>query len=321
MTRLARRSGAARRGGRTVAKLAAIAAIAALTVSATSAAAQAFSTAPLAEKAAFPEDGLPAAPVAFVGWLRTNAASVTEGQAAMLREHLYAILSADARRRFAATGATLPARDSVLAALYDLADRMGLPGGALVAASLFPVPKPTAPVAAVDSAFSLGFGHGMFTLAARDRGWRVRFPHYFMLARVQRERLAGGVETDVVVLSTLFAANAPAIGGASQASIMLLSSPNPDDAEFVATWMARLGFAPTLAPAESPLPGAPAYYTRDAAMHLRKNLVILRLRRTTLVAAFIGLDGTYEANRPHFVDVLTSLDVSSGGRRAGAGSP
>ena len=287
-----------------------LAGLAAVGVAATRSGAQAYSTAPLVGAAAFPADGLPTAPIGFVGWLRTNATSPTEGQAAIFREHLYAILSADARSRFAATRKTLPVRDSVLAALYDLADRMGLPGGALVAASLFPPLKPATPFTGIDSAFSLAYGDGMFTLTARDRGWRVRFPHYFMIGRIQRQQGAGGAVTDVVNLSTLFAANAPAISGASQGTILLLGSSKPEDAEFVATWMARLGFPPALDPAESPLPGAPAYYMRDAATQLRKNLVILRLPQATLVAAYIGLDGTYEVNRPHFVDLLKSLHVA-----------
>ena len=58
------------------------------------------------------------------------------------------------------------------------------------------------------------------------------------------------------------------------------------------------------------MPGATAYFTRDAANKLKKNLVIFRLPRATLVAAFAGLNGTYEANRPHFVDVLKTLYVA-----------
>jgi hypothetical protein len=273
------------------------------------AAGQNFSSAPLSAPAAMPSDSLLSTPQAFLDWLRTHDSSAFSSHEQEIREHLYALIGEIARRRFALTHTIdLPMGDSTLAQLFTWADRFGVPGAGDVARAINPqgtgsvTPDP-------GNGFQLSFSGPGFSLATDHGKWMVRFPYFFMIGPTTRQHLANGMDNDVVTLSTLTAANSPPTGGASQATILILSGQTPDLPAYVAFWLRQLQISPADTTA-NPVPQATRSYRHfDASSQLWTELVALRIPSGSLVVVYVGLDGTYQANRPHFLDLLTSLRV------------
>jgi len=270
---------------------------------------QGFSTAPLSTPAAMPSDSLPATARGFLDWLRTQDTATFNSHAQELREHLYALVGGIVRQRFAsAHSIDVPQDDTTLAALFTWADRFGVPGAGEVARAI----SATAPAAMTpdpDDGFQLSLSASAYSLATEHGKWMVRFPYFFMIGATTRQHLANGIDNDVVTLSTLTAANSAAVGGASQATILLLSGQTADLPSYTAFWLQQLQISPTDTIA-NPVPQATRSYRHfDAASHLWTELVALRIPSGSLVVVYIGLDGTYQVNRPHFLDLLASLRV------------
>jgi hypothetical protein len=271
------------------------------------AAGQGFDTLPLTIPVAFPNDSLPHTISEFLVILKHWTPS-TQAHDQLLREHLYALIAQVAKERFIRTHATdLPTRDDTLGELFAWAHRLGVPGAIAVARALTPditdstpLPTPT---------FDLVFAASSFSLVAQQGRWMAHFPYYFMIGMATRQHLNNGLDDDVATLSTLTAANALGVGGASQATILLASAQTKDAPTFTAFWLVQLGItladtAPKLVPQ-----AIRAFRAFDAAANLWKELVVLQIPSGSLIVAYVGLDGTYQANRPHFLDLLGSLRV------------
>lgn len=130
-----------------------------------------------------------------------------------------------------------------------------------------------------------------------------------MVGAITRQRLANGVENDVAMVSTLTAANSEPRGGASQGTILILSAQTPDLPSYVAFWLQHLRMAPTDT-VSNPVPQATRSYRRfDQASGLWTEVVALKVPSGSLLVVYSGSDGTYQVNRPHFLDLLKSLRV------------
>jgi len=284
-------------------------ALVALALLATPADGQGFSTLPLSAPSAMPRDSLPATPLGFVDWLRTRNPATFTGREQLIREHLYALIAQAVKQRFASTQTTEPATgDSALVQLFEWADRFGVHGASDVAKAIGTKPVPPVTPQLTDG-FQLTYSTPAFSLATDNGKWMVRFPYFFMVGDITRQRLANGIENDVATLSTLTAANSEPRGGASQATILILSAQTPDLPSYVAFWLQQLQVAPTDT-VSNPVPQATRAYRRfDTASGLWKEVVALQIPSGSMIVAYIGLDGTYQVNRPHFLDVLRSLRV------------
>jgi len=270
---------------------------------------QGFSSAPLSVPSAMPSDSLPGTPRAFLDWLRAQDPSAFTDREQQVREHIYALIADVVKQRFASTQATdLPRGDSTLAQLFAWADRFGVPGAHDVAQAIGAQPAAAATPHPGDG-FQLSFSAPVFSLATEYGKWMVHFPYFFMIGTTTRQRLANGIENDVATLSTLTAANSAPRGGASQATILLLSAQTADLPSYVAFGLQQLQMtaADTIS---NPVPQATRTYRRfDPESRLWKELVALKIPSGSMVVAYIGLDGTYQSNRAHFLDLLTSLRV------------
>ena len=275
-----------------------------LTVSGTSASAQKFSSDPLQNRIAHPKDSLPDTWPAFKVWLQQQSALSAE-QLPGVRERLYAYISADARQRAASGRELIPVPgDSLLQDLFNWADRLGVPGSALVAQKL---DGSRSDSAQTSPGFTISFD-SLYTLVAVEEGWRIRLPYYFMIGATTRQTLANGVETSVAIISTLFAQDSTEIPGASQATIFIVSALT-SPAELTAFWLGQLSIQPTETMPTPTRSALRAYRARDAAIRMTKELVVFAPAGRTILFMYVGRDGTYEANRPHFIDVLNTLMV------------
>jgi len=270
---------------------------------------QGFSPAPLLAPSAMPRDSMPDTPRAFFEWVQGQDSSTIAARGQQIREHLYALIALVVKQRFASTRATeLPTGDTTLAQLFEWADGFGVLGAAEVARAIGVWSRPSV-APQLSEGFQLSFTAPAFSLTADYGKWIVRFPYFFMVGTVTRQRLANGLESDVATLSTLTAANSTGIGGASQATILILSAQTSDLPSYVAFWLQQMQIAPTDTVA-NPIPNATRSYQHfDGRSRLWKEVVALKIPSGSLVVAYIGLDGTYQANRPHFLDLLSSLRV------------
>jgi hypothetical protein len=275
------------------------------------ASAQEYDTSPLATPATLPRDGLPASQAEFTHWLELNAAKVPPVEQAAVREHVYALISAQVKARVAAGFAAFPReRDSALADLFFWGDRLGVFGAYRVGRALDPERPHLAPSNLVPPAFEIKADSGYFTLTSSRRpAWSIRFPYYFMLGAVAHQRMGTDLDGDVVVLSTLFAPNDPKIGGASQATVLLVAVDSLQGTRAATYWLKNLALDTNPAP-QSLLSGGITYEGYDAALSMRKEMVSLPVPGGILLIAYLGLDGTFEANHPHYLNLLHSIQIN-----------
>lgn len=265
-------------------------------------------TDPLRQPTAWPDNDLPRS-VGPMGKLldQKRRTGLDHGEREPLREQIYAIVTDVVRRQYASTGsAGVPSPDSTLASLFVEADRYGVVNASPIAHELGIHSRPLSTPA---QEFALELTGDRFTLSSTLGRWRVRFPWYFMLwdaERVEQER----TDTfDVVSLSTLTAANTPAVGGASQATILIVSGETDSIAAFTKRWLLTFGLYPSDS-APKAVPRALATYARfDRPRHMRMEVSVFKIPSGSLMVGYFGLEGTFEANRQAYLDLLGTLQV------------
>jgi len=267
-------------------------------LSLTGAHAQDWSEAPFRTPTPVPRDGLPPDREAFLRWLAQSSATLTQQDAQRAQVRLYTYISELAKHQ----GGRFPApTDTAAFAIFRAAASLGAPGADLVARALYPHPERLPAPAAVPS-FHLTFQPPLFKLASDDGSWGVCYPYYFMAAPAGRQRPTNGALTEIVILSTLTAPDqGPA--GSSQATIMLAAAPLADSARHVNAWLTQFGLWPTSPPSGAP---AGAWYAGAPGEPMNRLAVIERLPKRILILVYLGLSGTFESNRPHFFNVLTT---------------
>ena len=261
--------------------------------------AQAWDPAPFRSATPIPRDGLPPERSAFLAWLASALGSLTQEDAQRAQERLYTYISAIAKQR---TGRFPQVTDTIALSLFRSAASIGVAGADQVARALNPHPE-RLPAAGTVPDFRLSLHPPLFTLASDDGSWGVCFPYYFMAAPAGRQRPSSGVLTELVVLSTLVAPDRGP-SGSSQATILLAAASIADSAKHVTAWLTQFDLHPTSAPLEDP---AGIWYESPPGDPMHRLAVIQRLPKRVLVAVFLGLDGTFESNRPHLFNVLATI--------------
>jgi len=269
-------------------------------------------TATLAQAAALTPRELAQEQRQFMAWLQTNGASLPPDQLQGAREHLYFLVGSAARAQLRATGRLFPPRDTLgLAEMLDEGTRLGLPGAGVVARALIGAgaAEHLAPPVLPAAPFHLSFSAPEYTLRSAH-GWSVRFPYYFMIGGLQVSMPNNGVETEMIVLSTLFADHR-GLPGRSQATLLLLGAMPNDTSAFYAFWLnaVQLGAADRVS--ETLLPGSTTYRGFDTARSMNKELVTLTRGRMAFVLVYSGLPGTFEMNRADARAVFESLSVET----------
>jgi hypothetical protein len=275
----------------------------------TSSAAQGYPEAPLR----LPVDTGHASAGAILRWLRQQEAPPPEALA-RAREDLYGIAADRLRARVAAGGpAWKGAPDTLLAATFDVAARAGAIGARRVGHTLLPgVITDEQLVAPAHT--TLAFEAPVFRLTDVKQGWEVTFPFYYMISQVARQPLADGREYLVVMLSTLDAPHSPAGTGRSQATILLVASPDGTVDQLVDFWRGQLGMSsgPQTLPPGLNVPGARYYVGYDAPQSLRKAFLVLPATQGAVGVAYIGREGAYQANEADYHEFVRRLAASRG---------
>ena len=195
-----------------------------------------------------------------------------------------------------------------LAQLFEHAARLGVHGAAQVARALPLRPEDAIGQAPpVPDSMSVEFAPPLLRVSSARGGWSLEVPYYYMISEV-RSFEAGGMPTESVMISTLFAAHEDGVS-TSQSTILLTWSPTERHDDFGRFWLIRMGIAPDDRVADSPREGATTYRTYDEENDIHTEAVLFRTARGPMMVAYLGNTGPFAANRPNFLDFLAHLRV------------
>ena len=260
----------------------------------------------LAAANTFPATELAERQARFVAWLDSAGARVGAEDRMSLWESIYYLIGSAAQAQHQRTGALFPRRDTLgLAALYEHAARLESPGAALVALALRDqAGKAAEPQAMPGGTMRLAFRAPEYTLVS-SRGWSIRFPYWMMIATAQTSVPANGLSTETIMLSTLFATDSSP-KGRSQATIMINAAAAADSARFVPFWLQALGVRESdRAPGDAK--EGTTYRQYDPRYRMHKEIAVRRRGDVLVIFAYLGLPGTFQANREEFEALLASL--------------
>lgn len=146
----------------------------------------------------------------------------------------------------------------------------------------------------------------MLTLESKRGEWTVAIPYYFMIWNLSEFDAKEGPRTQLVSISTA-ASTHEGLDGHSQATLMLLAGPGADPAEFETYWRAGLGFAGDEPFQELPVSDLKSRRRFDAAANVHSEYTTWQTKSGPILVAYMGMNGTYQSNRPNFIDFLRSL--------------
>ncbi len=242
-------------------------------------------------------------------WLNENYDRLTDEQLKGPREHLYYLIDSHIKYIYSNGSKILPSEhDLILQILFSWAERLGVYGGALAYNA---VKSPNAPEMEphlnMPSSMSIDLEDDLFVIRSDVHGWRVNVPYYFMTWLMNDFAATNGMPTQLVSLSTGAARDATETGH-SQATIMLIFSPSADFEEFTQFWTDGFGIDSKAERLELGAKGLQSLYKFDAASKLHTEVTLWKGGTGLYAVAYLGMDGAYEWNRPHFLDFLNALD-------------
>lgn len=243
-------------------------------------------------------------------WLLNNASRMPPERLPAAREHLFSLIDSVVRRRYARDGELYSENDDpALRMLFFWAEKLGVYGGSLVLNGLLGSEKPFIQEAFPPESFSLALDGTEFTLTSNLGGWSASYPYNFMLWGLKDSATDDGPSVQRVTLSTGFARH-EGQKGYSQATIMLVYAPSGDLAELERSVHDYFSIPPDSTPFEIELSGLFAHKYFDEGTNLHVEYVRVDPGEGMYVVVYSGIDGSYQWNRPHFVDFLRSLTAS-----------
>jgi hypothetical protein len=267
-----------------------------------------YSTRPL-EKAVIEPAEVLLDSIAFNDWLNANYAKLDAESMPGPREHLYYLIDSQVKSIYARDHVVRPVikNDPTLELLFSWSDRLHVYGGGLVKAALKPNALPDAPtVTHVPDGFGLSLRDDMLVLDSKTGQWSVSVPYYFMIWEIGEAVPTDGPKTQVVALST-GAARHVGQEGYSQATVMILFGPGGDEASFTHYWAKQLGFTGDELEESLDVRSLKSHRRYDETRNMRHEYVTWSAPKGQFVVAYSGINGTYQWNRPNFLDLLRSI--------------
>lgn len=265
-----------------------------------------YSAVPLREPSALSAQQLEEETRKLLAWLEANGPGLTRAQMAGPREQAYYLIGERIKHLYAAEQRILPdRRDRVLQMLFMNADNLGVHGGSQIFEVLKDPAMPSMPVrAGMPRGLSVAL-EGDLLRVRSDLGWTFAVPYHFMIWQAADQQRPGG-RIQAVTLSTGTASDRSALGH-SQATLMMFFSPQGIAAIPMDVLRTQLG----------PLDGTPrnALGIRGLlSQHVVNETTKLHSEVTSWIdesgaylVVYSGNDGSYQTNRPHFLDFLNSI--------------
>ncbi|HKS57280.1 MAG TPA: hypothetical protein VJS12_18435 [Steroidobacteraceae bacterium] len=240
-------------------------------------------------------------------WLLDNHDKVGAEQQPKVREHLYYLIDSHIKQQFAATGRILPKDpDGQLEMLLGWAEPMGVYGGNLLYNAVKRADAPARnPTLLPPEGMTLDLRDDLLVVKS-DLGWSVAMPYYFMIGKLSDVKITTGQRTQFVIVSTGAAKDASEFGH-SQATLMLMYAPQADVAEARKPWEQYLEIKPADEHVELGVRGLVSQRNHNDELKMWREVVSWSTPRGAMTVSYMGNDGTYEWNRPHFLDFLRAL--------------
>jgi len=271
------------------------------------ASAQEYSRAVLETSAVLPRDSVGVLYAGIRQWMSQQTGGVSPEMLAPVREDLYRVIQSVVLYTTVDLETPHLTGSDNGAEMFNVATYLGVYGAGLVAADL--VQDPTmelAPALLPEPPFELNYERPLFHLASE--AYSVSFPYYFMPWVIQRSPPGDG-SLDVVIVSTLHGRHVSA-PRTSQGTIMLVASPMGSATDLAAQWRGNLG-VPDVGPCGGPdWPVGPvvSHVCGMTAQGVQVEMGALAApEEGGAVFVYSGLEGTYEANRPHFLTFLETF--------------
>lgn len=248
--------------------------------------------------------------VGINNWLNQNYSRMTAVQAQGAREHLHALIDSRIKELYATNGVLVPKEpDHVLAMLFSWAGRLGVYGADAVYSAVrgtYPVNPPPAP--RPPDGLTIALQNDTLVISSSAGEWQAFVPYHFFIFRLGNARGPDSKRTELAIVST---GSAPDVAppGYSQATLAVFFTDGADMKTFEPEWAERLQMAMHNEPAPV---GQTKYRSRksyDDQTRLHKEVVFVPSRKGAFVILYSGLDGTYQANRPHFVSFLEAIKL------------
>lgn len=249
--------------------------------------------------------------VAINNWLNANYPRITPVQTQGAREHLHALIDSRIKELYAKNKFLLPKEpDPILAMLYSWAGRLGVYGADAVYAavrgkySVEPSPGPRPP-----EGLDVALQGETLIISSSEGEWQASVPYHFFIFVLDKATSPDSRRHEGTVIST---GSAPVVmpPGYSQATLAIYFTEGAEMASFEPEWCERLQI-PCHTSQEAV--GLTKYRSRkvyDERTRLHREVVFVPSKRGAFAILYAGLDGTYQLNRPHYLDFLERLKIA-----------
>lgn len=250
--------------------------------------------------------------VTFNNWLNANYLNLTREKMKGSREHLYYLISSYASDLYKKNKSILPKNhDPILETLFSWSERLGVYGASLVYNQIKNEKmKPMPMLMKIHPTFKLTFQNDLYNLESLSSSWSIKFPYYFMIGNLSDFKAANGMQTQVLSVST-GASKDKTTAGQSQATLMILFSPSSDFEGFSKFWLRNFEMSSNSKTTNLGIKNLSSQYTYDKSSLLHKEFTFWKTEKGSMAVAYMGMDGTYQANRQHFLDFLFQLQSPS----------
>lgn len=246
--------------------------------------------------------------ISFNNWLNENHKRLSPQQTQGVREHLHALIDSQVKEIYARDKTVLPKKpDPVLATLFSWAGRVGVYGAdETYRAVRGTVPLEAPPGPRPPDGFTVSLQGDLLKVRSVAGGWEASVPYHFFIFTLSNSVGSDGKRLEAAAISTGSAPDS-AKPGYSQATLAIFFTPGVKLESFSKTWLERLNLAATIPVRKIASTSFESRTSYDASTRLHKEAVLLSSSKGSFVVLYSGLDGTYQWNRPHFINFLTGL--------------
>ena len=248
----------------------------------------------------------------FNNWLNTNYSKLNAETMKGPREQLYYLLSSYISEIYKRDKVVLPKEhDLILETLFSWSERLGVYGGSLVynkikRENMKPMPE----LMKIPDSFSISLENDLYNLKSKTNSWSVKFPYYFMVSIMNDFQATNGMKTQLVSIST-GATKDNTKAGRSQATLMLIYSPSNKFKSFSKYWLGQFEIPLESKNNKLGVNNLKSKSIFDSTSLLRKEVTFISTVNGSYAVAYLGMDGTYQANRQHYLDFLNQLKVAN----------
>ncbi|MBX2886471.1 MAG: hypothetical protein KTR32_41335 [Granulosicoccus sp.] len=241
----------------------------------------------------------------YSDWLDENLVDIPSGEYKIYREHLYYLLSSYVSGIYENEKTILPSvYDENISTVFRWSEKLGVFGGALLYESVKRSQDPSIEVVNVIPAnFQLNLNGDMLQLQSQNKTWSVSFPYYFMIQNLGEIKKYKNEHSQIAVISTGASRDASDTGQ-SQATLIVLHADNEDIESFSNEFISLLKMGNSIKEIDLDSDFRTSKYSYDETLKMHKEVVFWSADSGSYGIAYLGIDGTYQNNRAHFIDFI-----------------